>query len=94
MFFDVDWVFVYRFGFALVLLHIFIFKFELTEKETLEHAVSRLLAKTNLKHEFFGEKYIIIYKNDRKGKKNGQNKNGTKKGALKKNRKKKNPKEV
>ena len=43
--------------------------FELVKGESLTQAVNRLLNQTNLKYELTSEKFIIIYKNDRRGKK-------------------------
>ncbi len=44
--------------------------FTMQAEEELEHAVGRLLQSTNLAYELFGDKFIIIYHNNRKGKKN------------------------
>lgn len=41
--------------------------FELKAGESLEYAVDRLLSKTNLKYALLGEKYIVIYQNDKSG---------------------------
>ncbi len=44
--------------------------FNLNKEETLESALGRLLDDTGLIYEPFGEKYIILYKDDKIGKKN------------------------
>ena len=43
--------------------------FELREGENLTRAINRLLTQTNLKYELASEKFVIIYKNDKQGKK-------------------------
>jgi TonB-linked SusC/RagA family outer membrane protein len=43
--------------------------FKLTEEESLSQAVKRLMIQTNLKYEVTNEKFVIIYKNDNRGKK-------------------------
>jgi TonB-linked SusC/RagA family outer membrane protein len=43
--------------------------FKLTEEESLNQTVKRLMTKTNLKYEVTNEKFVIIYKNDNRGKK-------------------------
>ncbi|MEL6845951.1 MAG: STN domain-containing protein, partial [Bacteroidota bacterium] len=41
--------------------------FEFRQTEALQDAVQRLLQNTGLKYERFGEKYIVIYRDDRQG---------------------------
>ena len=43
--------------------------FKLAEAEDLNQAVDRLMRLTNLKYELASEKFVIIYRNDKKGKK-------------------------
>ncbi len=43
--------------------------FKLAEAESLNNAVNRLMRLTNLKYELTSEKFVIIYRNDKQGKK-------------------------
>lgn len=46
--------------------------FELREQEKLKRAVDRLFAQTDLKYELVNTKFILIFKNDRRGKRGGK----------------------
>ena len=43
--------------------------FELAEAESLNNAVNRLMRLTNLKYELTSDKFVVIYRNDKQGKK-------------------------
>ena len=57
------------FSYEIKLLNQIEVDFELKEGENLTRAINRLLIKTNLKYELASEKFVIIYKNDKRGKK-------------------------
>ena len=57
------------FSYDTELLNEFDVDFEYQQEEALEGAINRLLAETNLRYKYLGDKYYVIYRNSGKGQK-------------------------